>query len=147
MDTETKATIEREIKGYLVDTSAKVGTYAVPMGIMEASRGLSLEQIIQSRVSVALADAVLGRIYGKSLDYTREKFGTEGKTGFKSYFVDTATMLAVYDPAYVLILKSCGADSEQMTTAVGWLSVILAITARPFAKYVLDKWRKYWGTK
>ena len=42
--------IKREAKAYLVDTSAKVGTYAIPMGIMEASRGLSLEQIIQSRM-------------------------------------------------------------------------------------------------
>ena len=147
MNAETSANIEREIKGYLVDTSAKVGTYAVPMGLMEASRGLSLEQIVQSRASVALADAVLGRIYGKALNYTREKFGTEGKTGFKSYLVDTATMLAVYDPAYALILKSCGADSEQTATAVGGLSVILALTARPFGKYILDNWRKYWGTK
>jgi len=56
-------------------------------------------------------------------------------------------MLAVYDPAYALILQSCGADSEQTASAVGLLSVILALTARPFGKYVLDNWRKYWGTK
>ena len=147
MKAENIAMLEREVKAYLVDTSAKVGTYAVPMGLMEASRGLSLEQIVQSRVSVALADAVLGRIYGKALNYTREKFDTESKTGLKSYLVDTGTMLAVYDPAYALILKTTGADSEQMTSAVSFLSVILAITARPFSKYVLDHWRKYFGTK
>ena len=147
MKAETKDAIKREIKGYLVDTSAKVGTYAIPMGLMEASRGLSLEQIVQSRTSVALADAVLGRIYGKALNYAREKFGTEGEMGLKSYLVDTTTMLMVYDPAYALILQSCGADSEQTASAVGILSVILAFTARPFSKYVLDNWRKYWGTK
>ncbi len=147
MKTENKSILEREIKAYLVDTSAKVGTYAVPMGLMEASRGLSLEQIIQSRTSVALADAVLGRVYGKALNYTREKFETEGKKGIKSYLVDTVTMLAVYDPAYALILQSCGASSEQTASAVGYLSILLALTARPFGKYVLDEWRKYWGTK
>jgi|SRR3989344_4808337 len=147
MKAETKVMLELGIKSYLVDTSAKVGTYAVPMGLMEASRGMTLEQIVQSRISVALADAVLGRIYGKALNYTREKFDTESKTGLKSYLVDTGTMLAVYDPAYALILKSTGADSEQTASAVGFLSVILAITARPFSKYILDNWRKYWGTK
>ena len=109
---------------------------------MEASRGLDLEQIVQSRTSVALADAVLGRIYGKALNYTREIFETEGKTGAKSYFVDTITMLAVYDPAYALILQCCRADSEQTASAVGFLSVILMLTAQPFGKYVLDNWRK-----
>ena len=147
MTEETISMLEREVKGYLVDTSAKVGTYALPMGLMEASRGLSLEQVLQSRASVALADAILGRIYGKALNYTRKKFGTEGKTGLKSYLVDTVTMLAVYDPAYVLILDTCGADSEQIKSATVILSVILAITARPFSKYILDNWRKYWGTK
>lgn len=65
----------------------------------------------------------------------------------KSYLVDTVTMLAVYDPAYALILQSCGADQEQTASAVGILSVILTLTARPFGKYILDNWRKYWGTK
>jgi len=139
--------LEREVKGYLVDTSAKVGTYVIPMGLMEASRGLSLEQILQSRASVALADVVLGRIYGKALNYTRKRFGTEGKTGIKSYLVDTATMLAVYDPAYALILDSCGADCDQIKSATAFLSVILALTARPFSKYILDNWRRYWGTE
>jgi hypothetical protein len=139
--------IKRETKAYLVDTSAKVGTYAVPMGIMEASRGLSLEQIVQSRTSVALADAVLGRLYGKALNYTRRKTDTEGKTGIKSYVVDTATMLAVYDPAYMLILKSTGANLEQIESATLWLTGILMLTARPFSKHVLDKWRKKWKTR
>lgn len=147
MKKETLATLKKEAKAYLVDTSAKVGAYAVPMGLMEASQGLSLEQILQSRGSVALADAVLGRIYGKTLNWSRNFFGTEGKTGLASYLVDTATMLTVYDPAYALILKSCGADTDQITSATAFLSVILTLTARPFSKYILDNWRGYWGTK
>ncbi|MFA6073438.1 MAG: hypothetical protein WC758_04960 [Candidatus Woesearchaeota archaeon] len=139
--------IKREVKAYLVDTSAKVGTYVIPMGVIEASRGLSLEQIIQSRTSVALADAVLGRAYGKLLNYTRKKCNTEEKKGLKSYLVDTATMLAVYDPAYMLILKSTGADWNQIESATLFLTGILALTARPFSKYILDNWRKYWNTK
>ena len=142
-----KAIFKRELKAYLVDTSAKVGTYAIPMGIMEASRGLSLEQILQSRTSVALADAVLGRVYGKALNYTRKKFRTASKKGIKSYFVDTATMAGVYVPAYMAILGCAGAKLEQIESASLCLTGILAVTARPFSKYILDNWRKYWGTK
>lgn len=145
------STVKKEVKAYLVDTSAKVGAYALPMGLMEASRGLSLEQIVQSRASVALADAVLGRLYGKALNYTRKKCHTEEGKGpsylVKSYLVDTATMLAIYDPAYMLILKSTGANNEQIASATLCLTGILLLTARPFSKYVLDNWRKYWHTK
>lgn len=138
---------KREFRAYLVDTSAKVGTYVIPMGLMEAYNGLDFDQIVQSRISVAIADAVLGRVYGKFLNYTRKKFSTEGKEGLKSYLVDTGTMLAVYDPAYVAILAAAGANLEQIEGATFMLSVILATTARPFSKYILDNWREYWGTK
>ncbi|MBN2052378.1 L-alanine exporter AlaE [Candidatus Woesearchaeota archaeon] len=138
--------IKNELKNYLVDTSAKVFTYAVPMGIMEASRGLSLEQVLQSRASVALADSVLGRLYGKTLNYTRKKFHTSNAKGFKSYLVDTVTMLAIYDPAYMIILKSAGADWNQIKSATAYLTGILILTARPFSKYVLDNWRRHWKT-
>jgi len=138
---------KKEFRAYLVDTSAKVGTYMVPMGLMEAYNGLDLGQIIQSRTSVALADMFLGRIYGRALNYTRKKFKTEGKKGLKSYLVDTGTMLAVYDPAYATILAGTGANLEQIESATLMLSAILATTARPFSKYVLDTWRNYWETK
>lgn len=133
----------REFKAYLVDTSAKVGAYALPMGLMEASKGMTFEEIVQSRTSVALADAVLARIYGKLLNKTREKFG-------ENYFIDTATMMAVYVPAYAGILRGIEYlhDKEiNIPSACVFLSGLLIGTARPFGKYVLNPWRKYWGTK
>lgn len=139
-------TVKKEWRAYLVDTSAKVGAYAIPMGFMEAYNGLDIHQIIQSRISVAVADAVLGRVYGKTLNYTRSKFKTEGREGLKNYLVDTGTMLAVYDPAYVGILTLAGASSDQIGKSTLMLSAILAVTARPFSKYVLDNWRIYWKT-
>jgi hypothetical protein len=132
-----------ELRAYLVDTSAKVGAYALPMGLMEASKGMNFEEIVQSRTSVALADAVLARIYGKLLNKTREKFG-------ENYLVDTATMMAVYVPAYAGILKGIEYfhDKEiDIPSACVFLSGLLIGTARPFGRYVLNPWRKYWGTK
>ena len=137
----------RETKAYLIDTSAKVGTYAIPMAVMEASQGLTLSQICKSRASVALADAVLGRMYGLSLNQTRKWLNPELKSGARAYLVDTSTMLAIYVPGYAAILTAVGASDKQIGSAGLWLSGILITTARPFAKYALDPWRKYWGTK
>lgn len=135
------------LKNYLVDTSAKVGTYVLPMAAMEASQGLEVDQIIQSRTSVALIDAIAARIYGKSLNYTRQKLNPEKRGGIRGYIVDTSTMMAVYAPIYAGILYSTGAENKQIASATGILCIILALTARPFSKYILDPWRKYWKTK
>lgn len=135
------------IKNYLVDTTAKVGTYVVPMGLMEYSQGLDFGQIIQSRTSVALIDAVAARIYGKTLNYTRKKFNPESKGSVRGYIVDTTTMLGVYAPIYSGILYSVDAEPDEITSATAILCGILAVTARPFSKYILDPWRKKWNTK
>ncbi len=142
-----KSILSNGLKNYLVDTSAKVGTYALPMAAMEASQGLELDQIIQSRTSVALIDAVAAIIYGKSLNYARKKLNPEKKGGIRGYLVDTLTMIGVYAPIYAGILYSTGAENEQVASATGILCGILALTARPFSKYILDPWRKYWKTK
>lgn len=137
-------------KNYLVDTSAKVGTYVVPMAIMEASRGMDFDEILQSRTTVALADSVLARLYGKSLNYTRKKFNPEMKKGVRGYMVDTSTMLAVYVPSYAGILKGIeyfnGKDID-IPSACLFLTGMLVATARPFSKHILDPWRKFWKTK
>lgn len=145
-----KSKLSNGLKNYLVDTSAKVGTYVIPMALMEASRSLNLNEIIQSRTSVALIDAITARIYGKSLNYTRKKFNPELKVGFRGYIVDTSTMLAVYVPIYAGILKGIEYFNDKeinISSACLFLTGMLVTTARPFAKYILDPWRKFWKTK
>ena len=145
-----KSKIGNGIKNYLVDTTAKVGTYAIPMGSMEASKGMDFNEILQSRTTVALADSVLARIYGKSLNYTRKKFNPENKQGMRGYLVDTSTMLAVYVPAYAGILKGIEYFNDKnfdIPSACLFLTGMLLGTARPFSRYILDPWRKYWKTK
>jgi hypothetical protein len=145
-----KSNLGNGLKNYLVDTTAKVGTYALPMVIMEASKGMDFDEILQSRTTVALADSVLARIYGKSLNYTRKKFNPENKQGIRGYLVDTSTMLAIYVPAYAGILNGIEYFNDKdfdISSACLFLTGMLIGTARPFSKYVLDPWRKYWKTK
>lgn len=137
-------------KNYLVDTSAKVGTYAVPMGLMEASKGMDMDEILQSRTTVALSDAILARIYGKALNYSRKRFNPENKKGIKGYLVDTLPMLSVYVPAYAITLKGIEYFNNKdfdIPSACLFLTGMLIVTARPFAKYILDPWRKVCKTK
>ncbi len=142
-----KSKISNEVINYFIDTSAKVGAYALPMAVMEASRGLDLNQIIQSRTSVALVDAVVARVYGRTLDYARKKLNPHEKGGVRGYLVDTLTMMGIYAPVYSGILCSAGANEEQIISATGMLCGILALTARPFGKYILNPWRRYWRGK
>ena len=131
------------IQNYLIDTSAKIVSYAPVMAAMEAYNGLTGEQIIKSRISAALIDSFVARIYGKTLDYMRRKFNADPKSrGLKNYLIDTATMIGVYSPVYAGILYVAGANSSQIASALGMGAAIAAITARSFAKYVLGPWRK-----
>lgn len=134
------------IRNYLIDTSAKVGCYAPIMAAMEAYNGLDVEQILQSRATAALIDFGVARVYGKTLDKTRKVFNAE-RSKLRSYLVDTATMVGVYSPVYAGILAAAGADAKQIGGALLMGAGIAAITARPFGKYVLNNWRKFWGYK
>lgn len=138
--------IKRSIRNYAIDTTAKVGCYAPVMATMEYYNGLNGEQILQSRVTAALVDAGIARIYGKTLDKTRTLFKAE-KNGWRSYVVDTATMIGVYSPVYAGILAAAGADAKQIGGALLMGAAIAAVTARPFGKYVLNNWRIMWGYK
>lgn len=146
-DLPWKSKVANEVKEYLVDTSAKVGTYTVPMALMESSQGLELNQIIQSRTLVVLIDGVAAKVYGKALNYTREKMNPEQKSGMRGYCVDTLTMIGVYAPIYAGILCSVGVENKQIASATSILCGVLAVTARPFSKYVLDPWRVFWKTR
>ena len=138
--------LKYRVRTYLIDTSAKVGCYAPVMAAMEAYNGLDGEQILQSRATAALIDVGVARIYGKTLDKTRKILNAE-RSKLRSYLVDTATMVGVYTPVYASILAAAGADAKQIGGALLMGAGIAAVTARPFGKYVLNNWRKFWGYK
>ncbi|MBU1199275.1 MAG: L-alanine exporter AlaE [Nanoarchaeota archaeon] len=131
------------VQNYLIDTSAKVASYAPLMATMEAFNGLDGDQILQSRLSAALVDSVVARVYGKTLDYVRNKFHADPKEkSMKNYFIDTITMISIYTPVYAGILFATGANLSQIGSALLMGAGIATVTARPYAKYVLAPWRK-----
>jgi len=141
-----KSKLEMTVKDYAIDTSAKILFYAPVMAVMEAYNGLNSDQIIQSRISAAVVDVGVARIYGKTLDSVRSKFHIKSdSTGSKAYAVDTITMIGIYTPVYAGILAAAGADEKQIGYSLSMGAIIAAITARPFGKYVLNKWRNLLG--
>lgn len=138
--------LKQGVQNYLIDTSAKVVSYAPIMATMEACNGLDGDQIIQSRLSAALVDSFVARMYGKTLDFMRKKSDTKPEEkGIKNYLIDTGTMIGVYTPVYAGILYSIGAEHSQVAGALTMGAAIAVVTARPFAKYVLSPWRKKCG--
>jgi hypothetical protein len=130
------------IENYLIDTSARLAIYTPLMSVMEASCGLDSNQIIRQRAASVVIDFFVGRIYGKTLSFVRKK--VKPKSWLGNYFVDTMSMIGVYSPVYVGMLAANGATSQQIKIALVKATLIGMLTARPFAKYVLNRWRKYW---
>lgn len=138
--------IRQGIRNYAIDTSAKVLAYAPIMASMEAFNGLDKEQILQSRLSAAIVDAGVARVYGKVRDYVRDKFNIENSP-IKSYLADTISMIGVYSPVYACILATAGADIKQISSALLMGAGIAALTACPYGKHILTPFRNKMGYK
>lgn len=140
--------IKYEVINWAIDTSAKTGSYAPLMGAMEAYNGLDLDQILQSRASAALIDVGLARAYTKTADYLGKKFDVDIKDSSpKAWLLDSLAMIGTHAPVYAGILALAGADVKQ----IGYASIMGAgiglSTSKPFRKYILAPWRKFWRYK
>lgn len=136
------------LKNYLIDTSVKLAFYTPIMSTIEAANGLELDQIIQSRVSMALLDIGIARIYSKTADYLAELYDIDMKAGgLKAWSLDTCVMAAVYNSFYAPLLAFAGSNTEQISYSVAAGIVVTAATVRPFRKYALIPWREKWNYK
>lgn len=140
--------IKYGVMNWAIDTSAKTGAYAPLMGAMEAYNGLDIEQILQSRASAALVDVGLARIYTKTADYLGKRFDVDIKDGSpKAWGLDALAMIGTHAPVYAGILAATGADAKQIGYASLMGAIIGLSTSKPFRKFVLAPWRKFWGYK
>lgn len=134
--------VKTECEKYLIDTSAKIIVFTPLMATLEAYKGLELTQIIESRAGMALIDLGAARVYTKLRDKIKEK--VEPKNRVSEYLVNTLPMIAVYSPIYAGLLAASGASYDQGKALLISGTIIVALTAQPFAKYFLIPWRKYW---
>lgn len=135
---------KQSVRNYAIDTAAKLSFYAPMMATVEAGMGLDAGQIMRSRAMSAIVDLGAARICGKVMNYTRKRFHAE-KSRLRSYLADTTAMIGTYVPTYMGILAANGASLEQIGCGAGMCALSIAATARPYGKYVLDRFRKAFG--
>ncbi|MEK6827510.1 MAG: L-alanine exporter AlaE [Nanoarchaeota archaeon] len=135
------------LRKFGTDTFAMVSFSFVVEGTRELIVGMSPEQTLYSRLAGVPIDLVIGRPYGKYLDYLQSKFKITEKSPFiKKTAVDIGAFVSAMMPIYAGILYSIGVDKE--TIAVSCASAALLQTAygRPYGLYV-DFLRKKFGKK
>jgi len=129
-------------KQYLVDYSIYTPFYTIAMGTGEYFiAGLESDEVLKLRVIGAATDLVGSFLYG----YSRERWAMLWHTNAQSsrlrkFFVDSSMSIAFAIP-YGLALFLVGADRKEASVAL----VVGTVTGRAYG-YLLDKWRKRWGT-
>lgn len=131
------------LKNWAIDTSAYTLFYYPTVACVQLACGIKLNQVLKDRATAALVDVLLSRVAGKTLDYTRRNFNPNN-TELRGYFVDTLTGMGVFVPVRVASLALYGVEAEKIAYSVGINIAINFVTGRPFSKFVLDNWRKYW---
>ena len=134
-------------KNYLVDTSAAIMVYTPLMASVEYFSGMDSDEILKSRLFAAAANTIITRPYTIFREWWAKQWKADAKSSkTKKFLVDTSAMVMVQTPLYSGILYSSGASLEDIAVALPSGLIVGALSGRPFG-YVLDKWRKLWGTK
>lgn len=145
---EDKQYIGSFLRNYAVDTSATIGFYTPIMAAIEHfAAGMDSEEVLKSRLFAAAYHLAFARPYGKFRQQWADLWDadeTSSKT--KKYCMDTSAMILIQTPVYSAILYLSGASLQEIAVALPVGLTIGALSGRPFG-YVLDKWRKVWGTK
>lgn len=135
------------LRNYLVDCSATSLFYTPTMAVTELVSGMESEEIVKSRLMGAVAHFSIGRPYGIFRQWWADRWqvGPESPK-WKKLAVDTSAMVIMQTPIYSSMLYLAGASKEEILVALPLGLAWGASTGRPFG-WVLDKWRKVFGTK
>ncbi len=144
----SQPTVNRPIRKFLVDTSAMI-SYSIAVGMANEMliAGMSLEQSLKSRAMSIIPNMLTGGIYGKYRDWVLKKFKTTQQSHWlKKAVADITAFASFQGPLYATILTLAGADSDQIMTAVGSITLISPLLGRPYGLY-LDGLRKISGVR
>ena len=143
-----ESNIDRPIRKFIIDTSAMV-SYSIAIGMANEIliANMSLEQSLKSRAMSIIPNMLTGGIYGKYRDWVLKKFKTSKKSHWlKKAVADITAFASFQGPLYATILALAGADSDQIMTAVGSVTLMSPVLGRPYGLY-LDGLRKISGLK
>ncbi|NPE26961.1 hypothetical protein HNV12_03080 [Methanococcoides sp. SA1] len=140
------------VQNWAIDSSAKAIVYSVPMGAMEAginyvnTGGVQMDEVLATRAGVVLVDAVAARVYTKLADHLYDRFDIDPENGgLKAWATDSVAMILPYNFVYGCILGLSGDSGEEIGAKLGIGAGVALLTSRPFRKYILAPWRKFWN--
>ncbi|MBW2990705.1 L-alanine exporter AlaE [Candidatus Woesearchaeota archaeon] len=137
----------RDIKAYLVDTTARIIFYVPIVGVCEYISGMEDYKILKSRIAAIPINFFLGRMHGKARELAGRITKTDENSSKKRKFVvDTTTGLVVGLAPYAFILKFIAkANLEQALIAMPLVTGVALFSGRPYGKF-LDWYREKFRT-
>ncbi len=135
-------------KNYAVDTTAALSFWTPIMASIEYfGAGMDSEEVFKSRLAAAAVHMTIARPYGKLRQWIADKLGANAQSSqTKKFAIDTLAMISTQAPLYATILYCSGASFKEAAVALPTGLAVGAVSGRPYG-YVLDRWRKAWGTK
>ena len=135
-------------KNYAVDTSAFLGFYTPIMASLEYFiAGMESKEVLKSRIYASGYHLLFSRPYGKFRQWYADLWHADyNSSKRKKLLVDTSAMIMTQTPVYSAILYLSGASLKEIAVALPTGLTVGMLSGRPFG-YVLDRWRKFCGTK
>ena len=133
------------MKRILVDSAAAVAFFTTLAGLVEYFvAGLSLDQVILTRIAALPAILFTGRLYGIWRDWVFARTGAEHRGPTFRLAADTAAFISFQLPVYGAILILAGASPAQIAAAIGTASGAMLLVSRPYGLF-LDFCRRIAG--
>ncbi|WP_319533250.1 L-alanine exporter AlaE [uncultured Cohaesibacter sp.] len=131
------------MKKTLVDTIATILFFTLLAGFVEIFIvGLTLQQVLITRLIMIPVMVVTGRPYGLYRDWCFDRAKPKGEV--LRFLIDGLAFITFQVPVYVATLFIAGADWQAVITAVGSSILLMLLVSRPFGLF-LDVARRWSG--
>jgi hypothetical protein len=133
------------VRRYLADTTTLI-VYAMVVGSFSelVIAGLTVDQWLRARLASIPVVLITGRPYGLYRDWLWRLAGADNGDRVRRLIVDTTAFVTFQLPAYWTVLAVAGASLSQIAAASVSVTLILALTGRPYGA-LLDLFRRLYG--
>ncbi len=135
------------LRGYLVDTSARILFYVPAIGVWEKLVAeMENGEVLKSRAGAVVANFIAGRAHGVAREWLSRMTRThEGSSGGRKLVIDTAAATVVGVTSYSTVLALSGVSLDEALIALPFGLLFTSCTGRPYGRF-LDWYRRVCGT-
>jgi hypothetical protein len=125
------------LRTFVADTASLVIFSTILGGVVELLiAGLSVEQMVGTRLSALPIILLVGRPYGIYRDWIFRTLQIADVDRFKAILADTFANVSFQTPLYVILLALNGASHHQIFIAAGTLLLIGTVSGRPYGIFL-----------